>query len=100
MIALTTFPDTNSAKKFSERLLGDGLAACVNILPRMTSMYWWEGKIEKGSEMMLVIKTRKKHLPAIEKILRENHPYELPEFLHLDVRGSKEYLGWIKRETC
>lgn len=100
IIALTTWPDEEGAKSFAGHLLETKLAACINILPAMTSHYVWQGKLESGTEHQLVIKTRKAHQPAIEQALKERHPYELAEFLTLPIEsGSKAYLHWINETT-
>lgn len=100
ILALTTWPDEDGATAFAHYLLEQRLAACINILPAMTSHYVWHGKLESGVEHQLVIKTRKAHQKAIEDALREHHPYELAEFLTLPAEsGSKAYLNWINETT-
>ena len=72
-------------------------AACVQIIPSVLSIYRWEGAVHTDEEALLVVKTLKSKLPAIQAILKENHPYELPELVFLPVTdGRKEYLGWIR----
>lgn len=100
IIALTTWPEEDGAKAFAEYLLENRLAACINILPAMTSHYVWQGKLESGTEHQLIIKTRKAHQSAIEQALTEHHPYELAEFLTLPIEsGGKAYLDWINETT-
>ena len=100
VIILTTFPDMEAAEGFAHELITNQLAACVNILPRMISIYEWEGKHERGQEHQLVIKTIDRHFAAIEQRLKNSHSYELPELLMLPaVSGSTDYLNWIHEST-
>lgn len=100
IIALTTWPDEAGATAFAQHLLENKLAACINILPAMTSHYVWQGKLESGTEHQLVIKTKAANQSAIEAALKDRHPYELAEFLTLPVEsGSKAYLHWINETT-
>ena len=96
IIALNTCPDAVTASKLANMLVEKGLAACVNILPAVTSVYRWQGKIEQGNEVMLIIKTRKDVFSQLEETIRDNHPYELPEVVAVPIdTGLKEYLNWI-----
>jgi len=99
IIAMTTCPDAKSAEKMSRVILEKRLAACVNAVPGLRSRYWWKGKIEEGSEVLLIMKTRKSMAERLEKAVRENHPYELCEFLVVPAGGSAGYLKWIDAET-
>jgi periplasmic divalent cation tolerance protein len=100
LVVLTTLPEYASALKLAEDLVGAGLAACVNILPPMTSVYEWKGKLEKGQEHQLVIKTSAARYPELEAHIRLNHPYELPEIIALPVEvGLEAYLDWIGMQT-
>jgi periplasmic divalent cation tolerance protein len=72
------------------------LIACANLVPKIESHYWWQGKIESGAEVLLILKTRKAKLAALEKLVLAQHPYDTPEFLVLSlVAGSKKYLDWL-----
>lgn len=100
LVVLTTLPEYASALKLAEDLVGTGLAACVNILPPMTSVYEWKGKLERGQEHQLVIKTSAARYPELEARIRRNHPYELPEIIALPIeRGLKDYLDWVATQT-
>jgi periplasmic divalent cation tolerance protein len=78
-------------------LVEERLAACVNILPSMVSIYRWKGAVEEDHEHQMVIKTTADRVPALEARLRQLHPYELPEFLVLDVAGGgAAYLTWVR----
>ncbi len=95
-IILCTCPDKDSAKKLAELLVSKNLAACVNIVPGITSVYSWEDKIETAHEQLLLIKTLYTHYQAIETLLRKQHPYEIPEIIALPIeRGLPEYLEWM-----
>lgn len=96
MIVLTTLGVQTDAAAFARVLVDERLAACVNILPAMTSVYRWKGAIEEDREQQLVIKTTSDLLAALEVRFHELHPYELPEFLVVAVAdGSAGYLQWL-----
>ncbi|MGR9115602.1 MAG: divalent-cation tolerance protein CutA [Gammaproteobacteria bacterium] len=98
-IILCTCPDSTSAQKIAETLVNEGLAACVNILPGLRSVYRWQNKIETAQEHLLLIKTRQDHYDGIEAAIQQIHPYELPEIIAVSVeQGLPEYLQWI--DTC
>jgi periplasmic divalent cation tolerance protein len=95
-IVLTTCPDAASAERIARTLVEEELAACVNILPPMRSIYRWQGKIEDASEQLLVIKSATARFPAIRDRLRALHPYELPEIIAVPiVDGLPAYLAWL-----
>jgi periplasmic divalent cation tolerance protein len=89
-VILTTFKDNKSAEKFANSILAARLAACVSIVPGVRSIYRWKGKIEKGSEVLLIIKTSKGKTKALKEAVKKNHPYELPEFLVVPAEASGE----------
>jgi periplasmic divalent cation tolerance protein len=95
-IVLTTIDSADAAQRLAQVLVERRLAACVNLLPGLTSIYRWQGAVETASEILLLIKTEEAQLPSLEAALHELHPYELPEFLVLSVEsGSKLYLQWL-----
>ena len=96
VIVLTTLGESTDAAAFARVLVADRLAACVNVLPPMTSLYRWKGAIEEDREQQLVIKTTRDRVPAIEACFHELHPYELPEFVVLSAEASAAYLGWLR----
>ena len=97
-IVLTTCPDEACAERIARTLAEEGLAACVNILPPMRSIYKWKGKIEDATEQLLVIKSAVARFPAIRDRLRALHPYELPEIISVPiVDGLPEYLAWLNK---
>ena len=101
VIVLTTMPEDGVlGAQFADTLVREQLAACVNLLPPMASVYRWEGQVARDVERQLVIKTRRGHVAAIEERLRALHPYDVPELLVLRiVQGSPAYLNWIAAST-
>ena len=100
VVALTTVPDDDSAELLARTLIEEKLAACVNLLPPMTSVYRWQGAVERSTERQMIIKTRRSALAGLQSRLVELHSYELPEFIVIDVEvGSRDYLAWVLRET-
>lgn len=96
ILVLTNLPDTTSAEKLAEILITEQLAACVNILTPCTSMYQWQGKLEKTNEVPMMIKTTRNHYIAIEASILKHHPYELPEIIYVTIDGGlPAYLGWL-----
>ena len=96
MIVLTTLDARTDAAAFARVLVNERLAACVNVLPPMTSIYRWKGAVEEDSEQQLLIKTTSDRVVALEARFHELHPYEVPEFLVLAVSaGSPAYLEWL-----
>jgi periplasmic divalent cation tolerance protein len=84
----------------SRALLSSKLAACVNILSNVRSVYRWKGQIKDGRELLLIVKTTDRNLNNVEKTIRKLHTYETPEILSLRIdKGSKDYLGWLADET-
>ena len=99
-IVLTTIGSETEALALARTLVEEHLAACVNVLPAMVSVYRWKGSVEQDKEHQVVIKTAADRLPALEARLRQLHPYELPEFLVLDVAGGGEaYLAWVRESV-
>ena len=99
LVVVTTLPDEAAGERLASLLVEKRLAACVNISAPLTSIYRWQGKIEREREVMLTIKTTAKRYRAIEETIKNSHPYELPEVIALPITdGSTDYLAWI--ETC
>ena len=97
VIVLTTFPADQDPTPLATALVEERLAACVNVLPPMRSIYRWEGKVEDAAEHQLVIKTRGERVEAVKSRLATLHPYEVPEMLVISVAGGAEaYLAWIQ----
>jgi periplasmic divalent cation tolerance protein len=95
-IALVTAPDLKTARRLARAALQARLIACANLVPRMESHYRWRGKIERGAEVLLVLKTTARCLPGLEKLIVAHHPYDTPEFLVVPLdAGNRRYLDWI-----
>jgi len=99
-IALTTIGSEADAIALAKTLVDERLAACVNVLPPMISIYRWKGSVEHDKEHQIVIKTTADRLATLEARLRQLHPYELPEFLVVDPAGvGSAYLAWVKESV-
>lgn len=99
-IILTTCPDQLQAETLANSLIEAGLAACVNIIPGLTSIYKWKGELTSGTEVQLVIKTHSKRYPEVENHIAALHPYELPEIISVPItNGLPDYLTWIDSAT-
>lgn len=97
---LVTVPNKKLAQKLALGLVEAKLAACVNIVPAVESVYWWEGKIERAQELLLVAKTRSSLVPEVATYVRQHHTYAVPEVVALPVAGgSAQYLDWVGANT-
>jgi periplasmic divalent cation tolerance protein len=93
---LVTTPDLKTARALAKSALSARLIACANLVPKIESHYRWQGKIESSAEVLLILKTRKSKLAALEKLILARHPYDTPEFLVLPLSaGSQRYLDWL-----
>lgn len=96
-LILTTCPDMATAERVAQALVGERLAACVNIVPVAKSVYRWKGRVESAAEQLLIIKSMKRAFRAIQRRILELHPYELPEVIAVPVAdGHPDYLAWIR----
>lgn len=100
VMVLTTVPPDLEVEALARRLLDARLAACVNVLPPMRSIYRWQGAVETADERQVVIKTRRECVPALEAVVTASHPYDVPEWLVLPVSGGSDaYLAWVRGEA-
>lgn len=100
IIVLTNMADMDSARSLAGTLVERRLAACVNLLPNVQSVYRWEGVVEQAEEVTLLIKTTAGRYADLEQAIRQLHPYELPELIALPASaGLPGYLAWITQET-
>lgn len=100
LLVLSNLPDQASAAHLAAMLVDQRAAACVNVLAPCASVYRWQGKVETAAEVPILIKTTRAAYPQLEKIIREHHPYELPEIIALPVEaGLPGYLAWVVQET-
>lgn len=100
LLVCSNVPDLEHAKKLARHLLEQHLAACVNILPAVHSIYRWQGALEETTEVTLQIKTTQALYGELEVAIKSMHPYEVPEIIALPViEGSPAYLDWVRQET-
>lgn len=100
-VALITAPDAETARRIARALVEERLAACVNVVPGVTSIYRWEGALHEDAELLLIAKTTEDRLPALAERLAVLHPYALPELVVLapSAGSSEAYLAWV-RDAC
>lgn len=95
-VVFTTVGSADEGRRLARLLVERRLAACVNIVPNLTSIYRWQGAVEVSSEALLIIKTTMDQLGALEAAIGELHPYDVPEFVAVDIEsGSQPYLDWL-----
>lgn len=100
-VVLTTCPDAATAEGIARALVEERLAACGNVVPGVTSIYRWQGRIETAGECLLILKTAAGRLAGLSARLTELHPYDVPEVLALPVEaGAPAYLRWVLEETA
>lgn len=100
LLVIANCPDEATANAIALAAVEEKLAACANILPRVQSIYRWQGAVESTSEIPLLLKTTTAAYPALEARIRESHPYDLPEIVALPVsHGLPGYLNWVAAET-
>lgn len=96
VVVLVTAKDKKEAQKISAGLIKSKLAACVNIIDKVDSIFFWAGKIDQAKESLLLVKSKKEKLPKIIKLVRSLHSYEVPEIIAIPIiAGDKPYLRWI-----
>lgn len=100
VVALTTLPADFDSTSLAQDLVVSGLAACVNVLPAVTSIYTWDGVPQIEKEQQVIIKTTRDAVDALWELLRSRHPYDTPEFVVLPIiDGSEDYLAWVERSV-
>jgi len=99
-VVYVTAPDADVAERIARALVGERLAACVNLVPGVRSVFRWEGELEEASEVLLVAKTATERVDALAQRVRELHPYDLPETLAVPASGGSDaYLAWVRAES-
>ena len=100
LAVLCTCPSSSVAEQVANELVDNQIAACVNIIPGVKSVYRWQGKIAQDEEIMLVIKTTGRRFEAVRECIRRVHPYELPEVIGVSIeQGDEAYLKWIEESV-
>ena len=100
LLALSTFPDAETARTIVKEIVDLRLAACGNIIPQIESIYRWQGKVESSGETLVIFKLTADRYPEFEKKLRSLHPYEVPEVICFKIdNGSQDYLRWVS-QSC
>src|SRR5437899_1926509 len=96
VLVLVTAPNLDTARALAKAALGARLVACANLIPKIESHYWWQGKLESSAEVLIIFKITKAKLKALEKLIVVKHPYDTPEFIVLPITaGNKRYLAWV-----
>ena len=100
ILVLSTFPASISVKDIAEILVNEKLAACINIIPEVQSVFRWKDKVDNVPENILIIKTTLNLYDILERRIKELHPYELPEIIAVPIKkGLTEYLNWVSENT-
>ncbi len=100
LLVQTSCPDNDSAIALAQRIIKGKVAACVNVLPSVTSIYEWKDEVKQDSEILLLIKTTKSRYEDLQALICESHPYELPEVIAVPISdGLPEFLSWIDDTT-
>ena len=100
IVVLVTAKDEAQANKIAEKLVAEKLAACANIVPGIQSIFHWKGKLDRAQEVLLILKSRRRHFPAIVKTVQALHSYDVPEVIALPIiEGNKDYLDWLTEST-
>jgi periplasmic divalent cation tolerance protein len=100
-LVLVTAPDLKTARRLARAALADRLVVCTNLVPKIESHYWWQGKIETTAEVLLIFKTTARRLARLEKLVLALHPYDTPEFLVVPPsHGNRRYLDWLAVESA
>ena len=100
LVVMTTMRDKAEAEKLAGSIIEEKLAACVQILPQMTSVYFWEGKVETAPEYLLLIKTLEEKFDELSEFIKTNHSYEVPEIVAIEAeKVSEDYLKWMRDVT-
>ena len=95
-IVLVTAPDLKTARTLAREALDARLVACANLIPKLESHYWWQGKLERSNEVLILFKTTKRKLPSLERLMLAKHPYDTPEIITIPLdSGTPHYLDWL-----
>lgn len=96
VLVLVTAPDVTVARRLAQKAVEEKLAACASFVPKLESIYWWKGKIERSAEVLILFKTPRRLLAQFEALILSNHPYDTPEILAVEFsKGTPKYLSWL-----
>jgi periplasmic divalent cation tolerance protein len=99
-VVLMSAPDAATGERIADALVRERLAACASVVPGMTSWFWWEGEVQRASEVLVLMKTAETRVDALVARAADLHPYDVPEVLALPVEaGFARYLSWVEREA-
>ena len=100
VVVMVTTPNHEEATRIADRVVGSRQAACATIVPIVESTYWWEGKLVKEQETLVMFKTTTEKFPLLREMIKQAHPYDVPEIIAVPVTdGLPQYLDWVARET-
>ena len=100
IILFITTADTEEAQRIADLLVKERKAACVNIVPGISSLFWWQGKVESAQESLLIVKSRAQALNQIVDLVKQHHSYDIPEIIALSIiGGNPDYLEWLAKEV-
>jgi periplasmic divalent cation tolerance protein len=100
VLAFSTFPDVETARRIARELVTENFAACANVIPKVESIYRWQGKIEQGDETLVLFKTTAARFAAFEEKLKSLHPYDVPEIISCKIEaGLPDYLRWVTENS-
>lgn len=100
IVILVTAKDEAQAQRIAGKLVAEKLVACANIVPGVQSIFHWKGKVDRAREVLLVLKSRRRHFPSIVKTVKAMHSYDVPEVIALPIiEGNKDYLNWLTEST-
>jgi len=100
IVLFITTATAEEAQQISRALLNQRKAACVNIVPKVSSLFWWQDKLDSAQENLLIVKTKASQLNAIVRLVKELHSYDIPEIIALPIiGGNQDYLEWIEKEV-
>ncbi len=100
LVVFITTADAEEAQRIADVLLKERKAACINIVPKISSRFWWQGKLDSAEESLLIVKTRASVLDEVVNLVKKHHGYDVPEVIALPIiGGSQDYLEWLGREV-
>jgi periplasmic divalent cation tolerance protein len=100
IVVLVTCPTTAVARRLADHLVGHRLAACINLLPAVHSTFWWQGKVERAREVLLLIKSTRRRFERLRRAILARHPYEVPEIIAVPLAaGHRPYLEWVRQSS-